>query len=96
MGNSESALPSGIDLVKEGTKHYEFIQQLNFTPSIFHPNNVKRSIIRYERYWLPFARNHPNEVLIAPLDIELIWVAHMLNPLAYERDCFSVASRFNF
>ena len=96
MGNTGSGPPSGLDLVTEAKKHYEFIQQLNFTPSIYHPNNIKRSIIRYERFWLPFARNFPNEMLIAPLDIELIWVVHMLNPVAYERDCFAIASKYSF
>ena len=93
MGNSGSSLPSGIDIVEEAKKHYEFIQQLNFTPSVFHPNNIKLAIIRYERYWLPFARNYPNEILIAPLDIELIWVVHILNPMSYERDCLSIARK---
>jgi len=92
MGNTDSGLPSDVQLVKEAKKHYQFIQQLNFTPSIFHPNNIKLSIIRYEKYWLPFARNHPQELLIAPIDIELIWVAHMLNHLAYEKDCLAIAS----
>ncbi|XP_066928930.1 uncharacterized protein [Clytia hemisphaerica] len=93
MGNVGSGPPSGVDLVTEAKKHYEFIQQLNFTPSIYHPNNIKRSIIRYEQFWLPFARSFQNEFLIAPLDIELIWVVHMLNPVAYERDCFAIANR---
>ena len=92
MGNTnDSKLPSGIDLIQEAIKHYEFIRELNFTPSIFHSNNIKTAVIRYEQYWLPLCKMYPDEVLIAPFDIELIWIVHMLNPLSYERDCFAIA-----
>lgn len=93
MGNVDSKLPSGVDLIRDSNKHYEFIRELNFTPSVFHPNIIKLAVIRYEKYWLPLCNNHPTEALIAPFDVELIWIVHMLNPLAYERDCFAIASR---
>ena len=95
MGNSDSMLPSGIDLITESIKHYEFIRELNFTPSLFHPNNIKLAIVRYEKYWLPFCCSHPEERLVAPLDIELIWIVHLLNPLSYERDCFAIAGEIS-
>lgn len=91
MGNEHGKLPSSIDLLQECKTHYEFIQELNFSPIVFHRNTVKLAIIRYEKYWLPFLAKHPNEKLVAPLDIELVWVSHMLDPYAYEADCVTIA-----
>lgn len=93
MGNEHGKLPSSIDLLQECKTHYEFIQELNFSPIVFHRNTVKIAIIRYEQYWLPFLAKHPNEKLVAPLDIELVWVSHMLDPYAYEADCVTIAGK---
>ena len=47
---------------------------------------------RYQNFWLPFAAGHTDRVLVAPLDLELVWVAHMLDHEAYVKDCKEIGA----
>lgn len=86
-------LPSKLDLLRSCQHHFSFIQELNFNPHLFHPKVVEYAIFRYVNYWLPFAAKHSDKLLVAPIDIELIWVAHILDREAYTRDCLKIGSK---
>ena len=58
-------------------------------PRIITDEWIDRAISRYADF-LQLARDHPREVLVPTLDIDLIWHAHMLSPLDYRDDCHAL------
>ena len=86
-------LPSKLNLLQSAHAYFDFIQKLSFNPHLFHPKVVQYAIYRYQAYWLPFAAKHSNQILAAPVDIELIWVVHILNRESYKRDCLQISSK---
>ena len=87
MGNAHGRTPSGLNLIKEAKNFYDLIQEFNFTPQLFQKIVAEEALRRYEVCWLPLVADYPEVRLIAPLDIELIWIVHMHNPTAYLADC---------
>ena len=66
---------------------------LNKMIHCFIANIAKKNFLsRYQNFWLPFAARHTDRVLVAPLDLELVWVAHMLNHDAYVKDCEDIGA----
>lgn len=61
-------------------------------PRIITDEWIDRAISRYADF-LQLARDHPREVLVPTLDIDLIWHAHMLSPLDYRDDCHALLGR---
>lgn len=63
---------------------------------------VRRSLLRYEKYWLPLAAEHQGQQgdgdgggpdgtrLAPPMDVHWVWHVHMLSPVAYRKDCEAV------
>ena len=94
MGSGHGKEFSSVDLIEQAKNHHDLIQELIFNPIFFHPNTVQQAIERYEKYWIPFASKHwQYQQLIAPLDIELVWIAHMHNPTAYANDCLKLTGK---
>lgn len=79
-----------VDLVEAALAQVEFLAEVNQHPSLYEIDNMKNSIRRYEKLWLPLAAEHAQERLAAPLDIEWVWHCHLLCPLVYEKDCQSL------
>ncbi|VDP70355.1 unnamed protein product [Echinostoma caproni] len=50
------------------------------------------ALYRYETFWLPLAAEH-KLCAGAPLDVQAIWISHMMDPLIYRQDCQRVAGR---
>ena len=94
MGSGHGKEFSSVDLIEQAKNHHDLIQELIFNPIFFHPNTVQQAIERYEKYWIPFASKHwQYQQLIAPVDIELVWIAHMHNPSAYAKDCLKLTGK---
>ncbi|XP_065668978.1 uncharacterized protein LOC101238334 isoform X2 [Hydra vulgaris] len=86
MGNSSEKL-SDVNLLIEAQNFYDLVQEFNFIPQLFQKTIAKEALRRYESLWLPLVAEYLEIRLIAPLDIELIWIVHMHNPDAYLEDC---------
>ncbi len=80
------------DLIKGALNQLEFLSEIDSNKtSLLEGNILDQAIYRYETLWLPFYSNKSkNNNLIPPLDIELIWHCHMLNPTEYYSDCMKL------
>ena len=54
---------------------------------------LKNDFFRYQNFWFPFAARHTDKILVAPIDLELVWLAHMLNHEAYVKDCKTIGAQ---
>ena len=90
MGFDPVNMDLSVELVSQALNHLDFLETVDKIPELKQRQIVKRSIYRYEKYWLPLAAAHPNECLSAPVDIEWVWHCHMLSPRAYVRDCEAI------
>ncbi|KAL8618173.1 hypothetical protein ACOMHN_059180 [Nucella lapillus] len=82
-----------VNLQEGAVQQLDFLQEVFAQPALDDEKVLKHSIFRYENYWLPLAGKHPNETLAAPLDVEWIWLCHMLSPIHYQKDCNSLVGR---
>jgi len=84
---------SKLDLVTAAQAEYEFLQLVDQNPALYYETVLRNALYRYEEYWLPLCRQHADEVLVAPLDIEWVWHCHILNPYAYRKDCENIVGK---
>ena len=61
-------------------------------PKIVNDAWIERAVDRYCQF-LQLAQEHPNELLVPTLDVDLIWHVHMLSPLDYRDDCQAMLGR---
>jgi len=71
--------------------HLAFLKFYDENPEYYFDNSVKRSIHRYESFWIPFIQNNSNNTdedlqFSPPLDVHWAWHVHMLAPHAYKAD----------
>ena len=94
MGSEASkvSLPSNLDLIEITQAEYDFLRLVDQHPALYCKNVLKNAVHRYENYWLPLASKY-EELLVAPLDIEWVWHCHILNPVAYQRDCIKLVGK---
>lgn len=74
-----------FDLVRAALCQKVFNYQVSL-PHYYDRKFLRNAVKRYKK----FLRLHcvaPNEILTPCQDIDLIWHAHMLHPLAYKKDC---------
>lgn len=92
MNNKQAAsqLTFSVDLLTQAARHIEFLEAVAEDQDLKNENVLRRAAYRYEKYWLPLAAEHTGEPLVAPRDIEWIWLCHMLSPKTYEMDCLSL------
>ena len=83
----------GIDLAEAANSQLEFLRETNQHPNLFKSSFLRKSLIRYEKYWLPLASKHTDKILTAPLDIEWIWHCHLLAPVEYIKDCNEITGK---
>ena len=50
------------------------------------PQSLEKSIIRYEKYWLPLLAGSDVEV-VPPTDVHWVWYLHMMSPVQYTLYC---------
>ena len=88
-------LSSEIDFVEAALSELQFLQLVDCHPHIFQGPAFKNALRRYETLWLPLFTNPDTDgrELQAPLDIEWIWQAHILDPSVYEEDCKNIVSK---
>ncbi|KAF7260745.1 hypothetical protein EG68_02001 [Paragonimus skrjabini miyazakii] len=77
-----------IELFQRFDQHADYLG-----PSSAHETLQKLALYRYEVLWLPLAAAH-KLYAGAPVDVHWIWLAHMLDPLAYRQDCQRVIELF--
>jgi len=53
------------------------------------PISIKNSLRDYKRFLL-LIRENPNRTIVPSVDIDEVWHAHLLCPVAYIRDCFKI------
>ncbi|KAF5405289.1 hypothetical protein PHET_01299 [Paragonimus heterotremus] len=70
-----------IELFQRFDQHADYLG-----PSSAHETLQKLALYRYEMFWLPLAAAH-KLYAGAPVDVHWVWLAHMLDPLAYRQDC---------
>ncbi|CAG2245700.1 unnamed protein product [Mytilus edulis] len=81
-----------VDLVDAAKKQIEFLHLVDKEGNLYEGNLVRQAIFRYEKFWLPLlnANNNDRRRVAAPLDICWIWHCHMLSPLSYARNCYTL------
>ncbi|XP_074302590.1 glycine-rich domain-containing protein 2-like [Silene latifolia] len=88
-----------IDLVEAAKTHLKFLDALEHRNRfLFEDHALQRAVYRYNAFWLPLLAKHEEnpvseEALIVPLDCELIWHCHRLNPVRYKFDCEKLFGR---
>ncbi|XP_065674844.1 uncharacterized protein LOC136091338 [Hydra vulgaris] len=92
MGNSYTNCLSSVDLVQTAQAEYDFLHHVDKYPALYFENVLRNAVYRYENYWLPLVAKY-NLVVVGPLDIEWVWHAHVLNPVAYSQDCRKIVGK---
>lgn len=82
-----------IDLIKSAKYLQRLLSRIDQIPSLYESPIVEAAIERYEVYWLPLAAEQESIDLIAPIDIEWVWLVHMLSPYSYEQDCLKIVGK---
>ncbi|KAL4227035.1 hypothetical protein ACF0H5_015011 [Mactra antiquata] len=76
-----------VDLVQSAYNHLCFLDTVDNFEKILTAEVLRHSLKRYEQLWLPLAYENRSIAIEAPVDIHWLWYIHMLQPLAYRRDC---------
>lgn len=98
--NKEIVLPKlEIDLGKLALYELQFLHYIDERRSLYYNEEfVNYSIIRYEKYWMPFLAKMSEKMttdleFAPPLDIHWVWHVHMLAPVQYNKDCTAISKR---
>ncbi|WAR25640.1 GRDP2-like protein [Mya arenaria] len=76
-----------VDLVKAALDHLNFLDHVDNFEKVLSDEVLQHGLRRYEQLWLPLADTHRGVPLVAPVDVAWFWYLHLLQPLAYRRDC---------
>ncbi|KAH9612277.1 hypothetical protein KSS87_019105, partial [Heliosperma pusillum] len=88
-----------IDLIEAAKTHLKFLDAVEHRNRfLFEDDVLQRAVYRYNAFWLPLLAKHEenpvsDESLVVPLDCELIWHCHRLNPVRYKFDCEKLFGR---
>lgn len=84
-----------INFVEAAQSELQFLKLVDRHQSLLQGPAFKNALRRYELFWLPLFSNSDidGKELQAPLDIEWIWQAHILDLKVYEIDCRSIVSK---
>ena len=103
--NFISQLPELSGVSKVGNLASTAILELQFLKYIdtyrnlyYNEDLVSYSIIRYEKYWMPFLAKMSTKMIgdldwAPPIDIHWVWHVHMLAPVQYNKDCTTISQR---
>lgn len=75
------------DLVHSAYLHLCFLDKVDNFEKILKGNALQHAVKRYEQLWLPLAYENRSVEMVPPIDIYWLWYMHMLQPLAYRKDC---------
>lgn len=81
-----------VDLQTAALHELDFLKLVYHDKYLRNPLVLANAIYRYEHLWLPFLKQHSQDHLsdleyAPPIDIHWVWHAHMLSPLAYNKNC---------
>ena len=84
-----------VDFVEAAQNELQFLKIVDQHPNLFQGPVFKNALRRYELLWLPLFKgvNVDGRELQAPLDVEWIWQARILDGSFYEKDCRNIVSR---
>ncbi|ESO91289.1 hypothetical protein LOTGIDRAFT_153720 [Lottia gigantea] len=84
----------GTDLVSSAIDLLDFLAEADKLPSLLNESVIRGAIYRYESLWLPFAAKFNDGLeLVAPVDIEWVWLCHLLSPVTYAKDCLAICGK---
>ncbi|XP_045165266.2 uncharacterized protein LOC123529117 isoform X2 [Mercenaria mercenaria] len=75
------------DLVNSAYLHLCFLDRVDNFEKVLKGKALQHALKRYEQLWLPLAYENRSVEMVAPVDVHWLWYIHMLQPLAYRRDC---------
>jgi len=81
------------------TSFMDFLKRVRPAGTTPDPASFAKQVQRYETMWVPFMKKHATTgargdvCLCPPPDVHFAWIAHMLNPKAYEKDTQRVFGR---
>lgn len=93
------SLSTSPNLIKSALFELDFLKTIDDNAHLYYePDFVRRSVYRYENYWLPFLAKvssgpATDSDFVPPLDIHWVWHVHMLAPVAYSQDCHQIVNR---
>lgn len=87
--------PSHIDLIEAAQNELTFLNLVDHEPNLLEGPAFQNALRRYESLWLPLFNNPDiqGDEIQAPLDIEWIWQAHILDLSVYTEDCKTIAQK---
>ena len=82
-----------IDLVNAAKNLLNFLEQVEKVGNLYEGEFFQRALYRYEEIWLPMLQTFKNtEKLIPPIDVNWVWLVHMLSPSDYIEDMFTISN----
>lgn len=75
------------NLVKSAFLHLCFLDKVDNLEKVLRGKALQHALMRYEQLWLPLANEQSSIEMVPPIDVHWLWYIHMLQPLAYRRDC---------
>ena len=76
-----------VDLVESALSHLRFLDNVSSLQHVLTGDALEHGLKRYEQLWLPLRYQNNKVNLEPPADVGWFWYLHMLQPLAYRRDC---------
>lgn len=76
-----------VDLVESARGHLRFLDHVASLQHVLTGDALLHGLRRYEQLWLPLCYQNRTLKLEPPIDIAWFWYLHLLQPLAYRRDC---------
>lgn len=93
----EKLISFSVDLVEAARRQLVFIKKVDqYRPSLYSGPMVAEAIRRYEMFWLPLLAeaDQSHAELCGPIDVEWVWHVHLLAPLHYKEDTYTILGRF--
>lgn len=83
----DSDFTLSVNLVESALGHLLFLDQVASLERVFTGDVLSHALKRYEQLWLPLYYKNNHVKMEPPIDVAWFWYIHMLQPLAYRRDC---------
>eukprot|EP01080_Neovahlkampfia_damariscottae_P009806 gene9806-2131_t len=82
----ECVLKFKVNLEESTMNFHNFEINLNNFEKKLTKNYLQNAMIRYDQF-LKLKKKFPDSYLVPALDIEIIWISHLLRPHLYQNDC---------
>ena len=79
-------LKFSVNMTRATTQFHEFEVSLREIKKKISKSYIQNAMIRYDLF-MKLKKKYPDAYLVPTLDIEIIWVSHLLRPHSYHSDC---------